>query len=308
MPLPAPFKYKYVMDYGNHLGTGKYTISDAEGDFAKSQLPGARIKRSLNEVTRKGDKPRQSIELLFMVFTEQSRRFDWGWLPATACRSAKLLDGEITGAECAAFATGMYCLARAPHPFGLGVSDGDGTGNSVKIETYTGEKLAGAGPGFVSFHPSNGVLGLLPNVHTQVGAMLPGRFRNRSFYMWKDHKVVRYENHLFDPTYGCQYEALPDMACLQIVDWEVLGGAKPATLDQFDDQGPGDAEGRHLYICKDSASDARYYIRISPSALQASEKTYQGPYTQSQRDQLAKALSSGASKSPITAATVFGYA
>jgi len=158
-------------------------------------------------------------------------------------------------------------------------------GPSVVEETYAGIEVGSKKAGFVAFHLSSGVLGLMPNVYTKLGQLLPGSMRGRSFYVWGNHKVVRFNRTVFDPTYGQQYAHITDMAHFTVVDWEKLGGGKPATMAQFDTEGPQCAHGRYLLICE-TGDKTRYYFRMTPASLVGAELLYQGPFTQSQRDWL----------------------
>ncbi|MES2259282.1 MAG: hypothetical protein V4724_12215 [Pseudomonadota bacterium] len=303
--LPKPFKYNQIKDYAVGLADGSYAIDDAAGQFKSLQIPGVQIMRKHAQLARSGDTLAQKFELLFMVLVEQSRALDWRWLPQQGCTSPRLIDGELKAAECAAFASALNAMAKAPAPFGIGVPGGDGSGATVKEETYRGRVVENKGLGFVSFHPRAGVLGLMSNMYTKIDVALPGNLRGGSFYMWSNHKVVRFNNTLFDPTYGKQYAALADMACLNVADWEVLGKTKPGTMDAFVTGGQQDAEGRHLLICE-TVSGERYYVRMTPSTLVASECQYQGPFTQAQRDWLALHVADGGG--PVRAEQVFAAA
>ncbi len=179
---------------------------------------------------------------------------------------------------------------------------GDGMGPSVVEETYAGIEVGSKKAGFVAFHLSSGVLGLMPNVYTKLGQLLPGSMRGRSFYVWGNHKVVRFNRTVFDPTYGQQYANITDMAHFTVVDWEKLGGGKPATMAQFDTEGPQCAHGRYLLICE-TGDKTRYYFRMTPASLVGAELLYQGPFTQSQRDWLAANIDK--SVEPIRADQVF---
>ena len=43
------------------------------------------------------------------------------------------------------------------------------------------------------------------------------------FYKWENHKVVAYGGKFYDPSYGCQYENLADMVCLEIEEYGISG-------------------------------------------------------------------------------------
>lgn len=303
--LPKPFKYNQIKDYGTALANGSYAIDDPAGQFQRLSIPGIKIMRRHARLVRASDTLAQKFELLFKVLVEESRVEDWTWVPGRGCTSPKLIDGELTGAECAAFASALNAMALAPHPFGIGVPGGDGSALTVKEETYKGNIVEKEGMGFVSFHSRAGVLGLLPNMHTEVDVNLPGHLRGGSFYMWGNHKVVRFNDTLFDPTYGKQYLRLEDMACMKVVDWEVLGKSKPATMDEFGTIGSQDPEGRHLLICED-ANRLRYYVRMTPTTLVGAERVYQGPFTQAQRDWLAQHIADP--DGPVRAGQVFSAA
>ena len=287
--VPTPFVYKYMKDYGVAPNNdGNYKIGNPVQELDRIRIPGALIMRKYALLAR-GDvmTAQQKFELLYMAVVEYSRAADWRWLPKTPCGTTKLLDGELTAAECMAFAVALSTLAITPSPLGIGLPAGDGVGNTVKDETYKGVQVRGRSAGFVSIHPRDGVLGLVPNVYTKVGINFPGIgvMRGSGFYMWGNHKVVRFQNKLFDPTYGTQYDNIGDMAFLNVVDWEVLGGEAPATLDEFENMGGLDGRGRYLLICE-AADHTRFYMRMTPPTLVGAECQYQGPFTQAQRDWL----------------------
>ncbi len=98
-----PFSYCDAWNY--RARPSDYKVTNADKDFSSSVLPGVRIMKTLNKLLKTTDTPDMKVEGLYMVFVEQSRAFDWTWYPRTACTTPKLLDGTLTGAECAAFAS-----------------------------------------------------------------------------------------------------------------------------------------------------------------------------------------------------------
>ena len=112
----------------------------------------------------------------------------------------KLLDGDVKSSECATFANAFMMLVWAPKPFGLQLPKGE-----VELQSYSGiSKL-----GFVSTHPVGGVMGLQSNV---AGGL---------YYVWDNHKVVKYQNRLYDVMYNTSYGQKEDMVQYQILENEV---------------------------------------------------------------------------------------
>ncbi|MGH9584531.1 MAG: hypothetical protein ACRD4O_16530 [Bryobacteraceae bacterium] len=294
--LQAPFFYCSAWDYR----TSDCTIQNGTNQFSASMLPGAKIMRELQRILTPSDTEAMRVEGLYRTFVEYSRRENWMWSPATACTTPKLLDSKTTAAECAAFAAGFMSLALTPAPFGLGADR-----RNFQMVTYTGEKVSGKGAGFVSFHATPDCLGLAPNVYTKGGTKLDEVLFGRIFYLWANHKVVKYIDKYFDPTYGCQYVQEEDMAALKITGWRILGKDAPAmTSDDFDSAAMSDKAGASILAARTKANRT-YYFRITPETLRAGRgMQWEGPFSEAQIEWLAEELKTSPS-SPIHADRIF---
>ncbi len=136
----------------------------------------------------------------FVDFTRTDRRCIWN-PQVSAGGGAPLLDGNKFAGECALFANNLAVLAYAPTPYGLGIAQAQ-----VNVTHYSGLYKKG----FVSAHPSLGVLGLRSN------------FRDRDdMYFWANHKVVSYGGRFYDPSYDKVYNALTDMTLYTIMPNEI---------------------------------------------------------------------------------------
>ena len=94
---------------------------------------------------RTGNIVATGVDDLYNAFTTTPLRVSWEWPAGTGYSANRfgVLDGSKLFGECKHFACALWLLARAPQPFGLGL-----THSQVKLEVYTGE----SGKGFVSNH------------------------------------------------------------------------------------------------------------------------------------------------------------
>lgn len=225
------------------------TPIDNRGDFKTSALPGAAIMRSVQAFVKPEDSEAMKVEALFQKYVVYLHmQSGWTWGPGGACRSPLFLDTKGPLAkECGAYAAGMAGLMITPEPFGLGIA-----ATQVSVEEYS-PFLGTERVGFVSRHPSIGVLGLLPNIYrAELNDAKLGE--NTGFYRWRNHKVVRYGGKLFDPTYGCQYEQLTDMAFLTITGFGIEGAETPSTFLRWDNEADDDETGNYFLLGKTSTN------------------------------------------------------
>ncbi len=168
-------------------------------------------------------------------------------------------------------------LAITPPPFGLGISP--------DLFTYTiyngGEKLKGASPGFISFHPRDGCLNLMPNVYTRTGGVLDETLNGHTFYFWGNHKVIQYKDKFFDPTYGCQYAEAKDMAAMTIADLIILGKKEEFDSQAFDRVSANDTEGK-CWVKAITPAKRPYYFGARAPLDCAAGVLWNGPYTKSE--------------------------
>jgi len=305
--LTGPFRYSSLLDYTGSLGNGQKLSSVIEiaENFKDSTIPGAQIMRKVQKLIRKDDTERQKFEGLWMTYVEHTRSANWTWAPQQSERGSRLIDGMMTAVECAGFAGGLFLLAVAPDPWGLGMAKDDtGVGGVASPHTYKEAYVDGVNLGFVSAHPRAGVLNLMPNVHTPLDAPLDEGIRGTSFYLWSNHKTTLYDGRWFDPSYGVQYAAEKHMALMKVTGRESLGEPDKKVLDKMEES---DALGRIMLACL-TQQNRTYYIRKTPTTLEAAEGFYQGPFTKAQRDWLNEQLT-GAKETakPIGAAEVFRH-
>ncbi len=209
------------------------------------------------------------VEGLFMVYVEYSRRHDWKWSGSGPCGSPKILDAAQPPLECQAFAVGLLALMITQPPFGLGVPP-----QEAEVKTYVGKLVNGNKVGFVAQHPNGGVLSLPPNVHSgpRVDESLPS-----GFYKWENHKVVAYGGRFYDPSYGCQYENLADMVCLEIEEYGISGSG--AVDYQFWDSKADTDETKSCYLKCKSRQNRTYYFKVWPNSrrVTAGKAEFEGP-------------------------------
>lgn len=289
------FQYIQLADQLNSPISGKVKPPSGfqESDFQKSTCSGARIMRKFWETV--GKKPATEAELfeiLFMVLTEHSRILGWEWYPGASAVGYVFLDDKKTAAECRAFAGGLQYLAVAPKPFGLGMKLDDSGVNGIWLVNHCPEK------GFLAVHPSNGVCKLQANIFPNPNAVVEPLLHNRRLYYWANHKVVLYKGFYYDPAYGVMYAAENDMESLSVTKTEVLAG-----LGDFKTLEQNDLRGACIIKCKSATNT--YYFRRTPQSLMASELTYQGPITKSQKDWLELQLKGNLDKTPITSTQLF---
>ena len=305
--LTGSFRYGSLLDYLSSVPNGSKFSSVIEivEKFSASTIPGTQIMRKVQKLVRESDTERQKFEALWMTYVEYTRGANWTWAPQQSERGSRLIDGAMTAVECAGFAGGLFLLAVAPAPWGLGMAKDDaGVAGVAPHHTYTEPKVEGVNLGFVSAHPRTGVLNLMPNVHTPLDATLDEGIRGTSFYLWSNHKTMLYDGRWFDPSYGVQYAAEADMSLMRVTGRESLGEPDKKVIDKMEES---DALGRIMLKCR-TKQNRTYYMRKTPTTLEASEGFYQGPFTQGQRDwlngQLTGALESA---KPIGAADVFKH-
>jgi hypothetical protein len=308
--LLPPFRYSQLLDYTSGLTNGTkldtaIEIPNKDTEFAQSALPGAQIMRKVQKLVRDSDSERLKFEGLWMTYVEYTRSANWTWAPQQSERGSRLIDGAMTAVECAGFAGGLFLLAVAPPPFGLGMAKDDaGRAGVAPPHTYKPAQVEGINLGFVSAHPRGGVLNLMPNVHTPLDAPLDEGIRGTAFYLWSNHKTTLYDGRYFDPSYGVQYAAEPDMVMMRITGRESLGEPDKKVIDKMEES---DALGRIMLACR-TGQNRVYYIRKTPKSLEASEGFYQGPFTQGQRDWLNGQLTGAAETAKaIGAAEVFSH-
>ena len=203
----APFSY---CEFWKNRGDQK--LVDADQQFRTSRCPGVAIMKAVASRTKPGDnalagpeKFQLWVQMLFDEFVRYSRAHDWTWSPGTTDSLPTLIDGTMTLSQCAAFAYSFMCLAVAPPPFGLGVPF-----REFVYETYlgTGKVVGGDSYGFISEHPRDGCLNLKPNVYTRIGSVHDENLNGVNFYLWSNHKVIKYKGLYYDPSYGCLYESI----------------------------------------------------------------------------------------------------
>jgi len=162
---------------------------------AVNDLPGVKVMNSVPKPT--------NFAQLFTAFVTYIHAPGNGcaWNGSAPGGSAvKMLDGDTKSSECATFANAFMMLAWAPPPYGLGLPKAQ-----LSFESYSGRyKL-----GFVSTHPTIGVMKLLPNV------------ANQQLYFWANHKVINYQNRYHDVMYNTSYAQKEDMALYHVMPNEI---------------------------------------------------------------------------------------
>ncbi len=270
------FYYNSLSNAITGSATGKAgDIANKESDYASSTLNGVKIMKALRKRVPAVDQmsEERKLEELYTTFAAEARTLGWTWAPGNGS-SYGLIDNQTTSSQCKSFAGGMFYLAVAPPPFGLGMPWDKSWANGVTEYRHKPKN------GFVSEHPSDGVLNLAPNVYMAEHTKAAEDIHGKHLYYWDNHWVVRYKEKIYDPTYGKEYAQLEDMELLSVEACEVLAWDK-----SFDSLEQDDAYGVGVLKLK-SKSDREYYIRLTPTSLRASEKYYQGPFTPKQRDWL----------------------
>ena len=294
------FTYNSMYNEITSMQTGKIVmkVSNPDSDYANSTLAGVGIVKKLRKTFPDLDRlnPAEQLEALYMIFTEQTRALGWTWNPGFGNPPYGLIDNQSTSAECKAFAGGMFYLAVAPPPFGLGLPVDKSGAAGVALRQYSEKN------GFVSSHPRDGVLNLDPNVFTPEHTGAAEDIKNQTLYYWANHWVVVWRDKIYDPTYGCQYAQIEDMRLMSVEKCEALAGPKSFAELEMDD-----AYGAGVMTVK-SRAGREYYIRLTPTSLRASEGHYQGPITRQQCNWLREQLSGRylqSLRSAISASEVF---
>ncbi len=245
-------------------------IDNAEATFTTSALPGVGVMKAFRALSHPGDTEAMKAELLFQVYVQWLHKSGWTWAGGGSCGSPLVLDNPPGEKECQAFAVGLKTLMIAPWPFGLGIAEA-----GVTVTPYSGPLLGGSKVGFVSLHPTAGVLNLKPNVTR--GGIVDDDLGNQGLYRWDNHKVVLYGGKYFDPSYGCQYLTLADMAYQTVVGFGLTGGAAPATYDAWDLAADNDQTGNYYLVCR-SALGRQYHLKVRKLSLRPSiTQWYDGP-------------------------------
>jgi len=194
------------------------TLADHEvAEWEKSNTLGRKVMKRAKDCDWKV--PGNLTEIT-AEFHEQLKKFEWKWKPSTPCgdkaMAAKILDGEMHHAECQVAANSFLLLLTLKKPYGFGVE--------AELSTYSGEKtLIGvescsapsakntkrcpnSNEGFYSYHPTEGVHSLKPNVFDCQTNKLA------ALYAWTNHKVVRVGSRYYDVCYNAAYGTLNEMA------------------------------------------------------------------------------------------------
>jgi hypothetical protein len=118
------------------------------------------------------------------------------------------------------------------------------------------------------------VLSLVPNVHggPRLDESLPS-----GLYKWENHKVVAYGGKFYDPSYGCQYENLADMVCLEIEEYGISGSG-PVDFQFWDSKADTD-EAKSCYLKCKSRQNRTYYFKVWPNSqrVTAGKAEFEGP-------------------------------
>jgi len=151
-----------------------------------------------------------------------------------------MLDNDLTTGECAMFVTAFSILCWAPAPYGLGLPKGD-----FELPSYTGRDKKG----FVSRHPTVGIVGLRPNV------------RGQELYVWDNHKVVKYQNRYWDVMYNTSYGSMDEMALYHLMPDEVVLNTDDVPLAQ---------RGTYCMVDPLMGGQGQWFKEVMP-------KVYEGP-------------------------------
>lgn len=270
--------FTYNSMYNTIMAKDVGTIPDIPNkmaDYATSNLNGVKIMKALRKrvPTVDGLSERDKLTELYTTFTAEARALGWTWAPGNGS-SYGLIDNQTMSSQCKSIAGGMFYLAVAPPPFGLGMPWDKSWANGVWEYRHKPKN------GFVSEHPADGVLNLTSNVYTADHTRASEDIHGKRLFYWDNHWVVRYKELIYDPSYGKEYDEPEDMELLSVVALEVLAWDKT-----FDSLLQDDAYGVGVMKLK-SKADREYYIRLTPTSLRASEKDLQGPFTRKQRDWL----------------------
>ena len=151
-----------------------------------------------------------TLEKLFGAFCIYGRD-NWTWTDPgldAGSNAYKLLGGEATAGECGVFAEALRLLAVLPPPLGLGLNV------QAEKETYTGRH----GEGFVvdervlvRFGPN----AVRCNKNRVINVFKPVN-EETTFTLWANHKVLRCDGRLWDPSYGIVYTLATDITAYDI--------------------------------------------------------------------------------------------
>jgi hypothetical protein len=160
--------------------------------------PGLQIMRSVGNAG--------TFERLFTAFCQYGHDARWNWCDPRLNESSNgigLLDGSATYGECGVFVDALLLLATLPAPLGLGLS-ADGL---EKIE-HKGQFNDGFVVNETKIKQFN--ICVRCNVNSVINVYKPAN-KETALTLWGNHKVIKYDGCLWDPSYGAKYTIPADV-------------------------------------------------------------------------------------------------
>jgi hypothetical protein len=206
--------------------------------------PGGQIMKALGSRTR--------FEDLFEAFTEYGRESKWAWDPGIiGAKKGPLLDGKVyQSGECAIFAANLLLMAQLPRPYGMGMA------KPPEYWSFGGKFSSG----FVCEHVTATIISPL-----QANVRSVAELEHRtSLYLWENHKVLVYNDLVYDPSYGT---VTPKTEYLGL--YQCKGQFKRMVVK---------LGGQNYVVTTGPSFQVEFLWRVVPET-ERPERPYQGPYT-----------------------------
>lgn len=137
---------------------------------------------------------------LFIAFCEYGHKAQWTWCDPRINQGSNgclLLDGSVKSGECGVFVDALLLLATLPAPFGLGLG-----GDTLEKIVHKGQ----FNDGFVVNEAKIQQFSLCVrcNVNSVINVYKPAT-KETTLTLWGNHKVIKFDGCLWDPSYGAKY-------------------------------------------------------------------------------------------------------
>jgi len=202
-----------------------------------------------------------SFDDLFNAYTAYGRNHGWTWDPGIpGAKKGPLLDGNLSAGECAIFAANLLLMAQLPPPFGLGMP----LAASPEYWPFYGKHKVG----FISDHNQPNIISAL-----QANVSLPAQLQHpTSYYLWENHKVLIWNDQIYDPSYGTISARTEYLGPYQVKPGNGPKARATVTFNAVD------------YVVSSGPSfSVEYLWKIVPDTVHPG-RPFQGPYTIDQVD------------------------
>ncbi|HEU4846271.1 MAG TPA: hypothetical protein VFT05_18525 [Burkholderiaceae bacterium] len=137
---------------------------------------------------------------LFTAFCEHGHKANWTWCDPSLNQGSNgfaLLDGTEKQGECGVFVDALLLLATLPAPLGLGLG-----AEALEKIVHKGQ----FNDGFVVNETKLRQFSICVrcNVNSVINVYKPSN-RETDLTLWGNHKVIKFDDCLWDPSYGARY-------------------------------------------------------------------------------------------------------